>query len=167
MPHLPLCEPSHMVGLIDSIFSTSTYMKSLSVGTALIPSLTSSVGAFRRRFSLPTSVLVGVLEPDLTGDPVALIILARTASSGRKHDVMYPCWCHRSSHIRRIDNIILTRQYHMMKHDVMYPCWCHRSSHIWRIDNIILTRQCHMLFAGPYNKPYWGGNCSLGWDDRW
>ena len=77
--YLPLCDPSHIVGRTLDAFSTSTYMKSLSVGTALIPSLTSSFGALSKRFSC-FGVELGVLDADRDGEPVAFLILALCSS---------------------------------------------------------------------------------------
>ena len=80
--YLPLCEPSHIVGRTLDAFSTSTYMKSLSVGTALIPSLTSSLGALSNRFSC-FGVELGVLDAEQDGDPITFFIFALCSSSVR------------------------------------------------------------------------------------
>lgn len=62
------------MGKILLIFSTSSYCKSLSVGSVEIPSFTSSVGSWRSLFSGPDEELeVGVVAPDDAGEPVAFI----------------------------------------------------------------------------------------------
>lgn len=84
---LPLCDPNHMVGSSDSIFSTSSYSTSWSVGTELRPSVMSSDGCnLISRFSPGAgSFFSSLLASQTTGDPVALITFAWMVSSKISH----------------------------------------------------------------------------------
>ena len=81
--YLPVCPPIHMVGRTLLIFSTSSYCSSFSVGCGETPSRTWSGALLASCFPLP-ELLVGVVDPEEAGEPVARYIFGPVSSSAAR-----------------------------------------------------------------------------------